>query len=82
MSDQDLALVLTLLPVVGLTIAYAVYAFRYGNVEKDGESGKISKAEIERLREELTALRIEVGALRSAISSLDRDYGRTDPSRE
>ena len=78
MTDQDLALVVTLLPVVGVTIAYAVYAFRYGNVEEDCESGRISKVEIEGLREELAALRAEVGALRDTISSLDCDSGRAD----
>lgn len=80
MTEQDLALTLMLIPIVGLAIAYAIHVFRHGNVTEEDNSVKTSEREMAALKEELAALRTEVGALRNTISSLD--CGTPDENRD
>lgn len=81
MDHQTIALLMGLLPILGLGIVYAVHLFRHGNVDQysgSSDSLMVAKGEIEGLRDELAALRAEVGALRDTISSLNCDSGRAD----
>ena len=77
-DSQQIALLLQLLPIIVLTIFYAVHIFRHGNVDEGANSREVTRDDLKGLKQEMTALRKELGALRNAASLLNCNSGERE----